>query len=102
MNQRVKELFKVIADANKELEQIRATCPHESYGEYSYANERPPNYEIAELCKGCGKYHRYLRQMEWENKVSGPRELTQEEIATLGEEQLRLEKEWEQEQQKQL
>ena len=91
MNQRVKELFKVIADANKELEQIRTTCPHESYGEYSYANERPPNYEIAELCNDCGKYHRYLRPIEWENKVtlSGPRELN-----TLGEEQLRLEKDW--------
>ena len=97
----VQALQRVIQVAQDQIEAIRKECKHESLGEYSYANERPPNYEIAELCNDCGKYHRYLRPMEWSNKVtlSGPRELTQEEINTLGEEQLRLEKEWEQQKQ---
>ena len=67
MIDRVQELYKVIADAQEELKQIRVTCTHEHVGEFSYANERPPNYEIAELCNDCGAYQKYLRPMEWES-----------------------------------
>ena len=99
--EKVQALQRVIQVAQDQIEAIRKECKHESLGEYSYANERPPNYEIAELCNDCGKYHRYLRPMEWEPRVALP-ELTQEEIATLGEEREKQERDYEEFQKEQL
>ena len=101
----VQALQRVIQVAQYQIDAIRKECKHEHrfQGKWSY---RVGSYVDAVICSDCGglvelKTAMFLPVSE-ANMLTEENQLTQEEIATLGEEQLRLDKEWEQEQKKHL
>ncbi len=53
MNKRIEELYKVIADAQVEIEQIRSRCKHEGthMGNYMWA---PGHMNLELICNECG------------------------------------------------
>ena len=55
MNNRIQELYKIIKDANDELDLIRKNCPHNqvSKGDYMWA---PGHISNGFICDDCGKY----------------------------------------------
>lgn len=103
--EKVDLLQTAIRTAQDQIEAIRKECKHEHrfQGKWSY---RVGSYLDAVICSDCGglvelKTAMFLPVSE-ANMLTEENQLTQEEIATLGEEQLRLDKEWEQEQKKHL
>lgn len=52
---RVKELYKIIQDAQEELDLIRKTCPHNNYKIENYM-WAPGHIEQGYICEDCGEY----------------------------------------------
>jgi hypothetical protein len=52
---RVKELYKIIKDAEEELAEIRENCPHldKNIGNYMF---KPNRFESGYICDYCGEF----------------------------------------------
>jgi len=52
---RIKELYKIIEEAKKEIEEIRTNCQHIKTfkGDYMWA---PGHINTGYICEDCGKY----------------------------------------------
>ena len=67
MKERVQELFKIIKDANKELEEIRSTCKHETSHEVNYSHYGDMrNIQVGEMCDICHKFLRETKPFKYE------------------------------------
>lgn len=66
---RVKELYKVIKDANEELEQIRKICKHEEHTECNYM-WAPGHISVGHTCDYCGYYlGKYQIFTDWLERI---------------------------------
>ena len=63
MKERVQELFKIINNANKELEEIRSVCKHETSHEVNYSQYGDMrNIQVGDMCDVC---HKFLKETKF-------------------------------------
>ena len=64
--ERKEQLFKIIKEANEELEEIRSTCKHEHFHEANYSHDSSMRrIVVGDICDDCGKFLRETKPFEY-------------------------------------